>query len=531
MTHNPILNALIVSLLALVGPAGWGRLAGQTTACPQFSNSPVNLSNDPAPSFRPRIGLSANGTLHVAYYDGQDVRHTTSTDQGQSFAPPAAIPLGPLGQPSQPDLATQGMNVHLAYRSGVSSASTVAYVWSPDCGANWSAPVALSTGTFASEPEIVARGGHVYVVYQAVPQGDSTFDAMLVSSSDGGQSWSSPVNLSQSMGVNSRTPDVSVNGTGMPGIQHVMTAWREEGPTPSVLTSGSTDSAATFAAPVAAGPLNSTAGSTGPDVATDHDTDTVIVTWSDIPGPFVQGDVFAAKSTDWGASFSVPVNISNTPSNPTRDPQAAVVGQRLWFAFEQPFGGPFEIFQICSRDLSLTNLTTPQQISDPSGGQSTAVDMDFDSDLMAIVYEDLVSTTSTAPDVVADTAPLGAQLNPVPGTGCPNAHGIVPTWAATGDFTGSFTVSVGPFAPMSAGLLGISPNPVPAPFTLPGGCIVGLDPANVVLVPISTDAQGFADFPLLGPVPPGLDVSIQAAITDFVNGLVAFSVKAVLFGL
>lgn len=506
--HSPSL----VFLLALSVPAV--RLAAQTRTCPSFTGTPANVSNDTAPSFEPQVAVRDDGTIAVSWYDAV-IRHASSTDGGRTFSPPAAVPS--TSGATSPALAADGTTLHLAYRLGAGSSATIVYRKSSDGGRTWATPATVSAGSgaSASSARIDAHGGHVYLAFAAIPPGDTAGDVFLATSSDGGATWSSPMNLSQSPGVRSNRPDVGVRRNASMS-QEVISTWTELAGTPAVLARKSNDSAATFAAPVTAGPLVTPAAVRRPDLDVDPATGTVVLTWSDIPGPFQQSEVFVTSSLDGGVTFRPPVNVSNDPNAVSRSPVVSIYGERAWIGYEEASAGPFELIQVCFEDLALTASTAPAPISATPGVPSQSLSAAFSPERLVIAHEDFAQG-GTASDVAVDTADLFAQIVPLAGTGCPGSRGLA-EFRASGSFGTTFTVSVGPVSPMAPGLIGLSSRVAAAPITI-AGCQIALAPTSTAFVPVTADVTGAWSATLPGPIPRSLDVFVQGGFAEPAGGI------------
>ncbi|HEV8676391.1 MAG TPA: sialidase family protein [Methylomirabilota bacterium] len=246
-----------------------GAVAGRATA--QTPDLTVDVSQTPGNSRQPHMALDAAGTLHVAWADDSNgvfqILYKRSIDQGRTF----------------------------------------------------SAAIQLSAGLEASlRPRLAVSGGAVYVVWMQDPDhapGSNAKEIMFARSLDGGQSFRLPVNLSNTPG-HSQEARVAVNGAGT-----VFVVWDEGWPTRHVALRRSTDGGASFeaertVAPIAT-PPGCPAGGVGncdtiyPGIAVDRVQGSVYVVWHDRVG--TQPQVLFSRSLDGGATFSTPLNVSNAP--------------------------------------------------------------------------------------------------------------------------------------------------------------------------------------------------------------------------
>ena len=113
--------------------------------------------------------------------------------------------------------------------------SFVTVLRSLDRGASWSSPIKvaslLATGTHSPDDNVevrcgvldpvaaVAPNGDVYIVWQDGRFGGGSMDAIALSrSSDGGQTWSSPIRVNANPNIPAFTPSVHVNRDGVVGV-------------------------------------------------------------------------------------------------------------------------------------------------------------------------------------------------------------------------------------------------------------------------------------------------------------------------
>jgi hypothetical protein len=163
----------------------------------------------------------------------------------------------------------------------------------------------------------------------------------LVASSDGGNTWGAPVVIAEECGASFN----GVQGSNVlvsPGGKVYVAYEFFPGAVPNnnIYFKRSLDHGATFSKPVNVSDLvpNGAGGALQggfrnnefPQLAVDRSDDssrgTIYVTWSDgrdnvipdlgsLTGTYAYPDVFVAKSTDFGMSFSVPVAVSPTPAD------------------------------------------------------------------------------------------------------------------------------------------------------------------------------------------------------------------------
>jgi hypothetical protein len=163
----------------------------------------------------------------------------------------------------------------------------------------------------------------------------------LVSSADGGSTWSKPVVIDEQCGASGngvQGSNVLVSSSGKVYVAYEF--YPGSVPQNEIHITSSTDHGSTFSAPVkvsdvwpngASGRLQGGFRSNEfPQLAIDRtggpSNDTLYITWSDgiyniVPdigafgGTYAYADIVVAKSTDGGASFSTPIQVSPTPAS------------------------------------------------------------------------------------------------------------------------------------------------------------------------------------------------------------------------
>ncbi|HJT09513.1 MAG TPA: sialidase family protein, partial [Candidatus Nitrosotalea sp.] len=174
-------------------------------------------------------------------------------------------------------------------------------------------PIAITTHAGNSGiPKIYANGNNVYLMWE--DNSAKNFDVFLSTSSDSGNTFDAPVNLSNNVG-DSGAPQMVVNGNS------IYATWMDFTPGNfEVMFSQSTDGGQTFAKPIN---LSGDSQDSGyPQLAAVGNN--VYVTWTNAVSD-KNYDIFFAKSTDGGKTFSQPLNVSNTVG-PSGWPQIAVDG-------------------------------------------------------------------------------------------------------------------------------------------------------------------------------------------------------------
>ena len=224
---------------------------------------------------------------------------------------------------------------------------------SSDSGATFGNPVNVSdTTTNSFNQQIAMSGENVVITWRERLPGnnDETFAAM---SSDSGATFGNPVNVSDTT-TNSFNQQIAMSG------ENVVITWRERlpGNNDETFAAMSSDSGATFGNPVNVS--DTTTPSFLPQIAMSGEN--VVITWVErLPGN--NGETFAAMSSDSGATFGNPVNVSDTTTD-SDNPQIAMSGENVVITWvERLPGNNGETFAAMSSDSGAT-FGNPVNVSD-----------------------------------------------------------------------------------------------------------------------------------------------------------------------
>ncbi|RLD66449.1 MAG: hypothetical protein DRI95_06740 [Bacteroidetes bacterium] len=176
---------------------------------------PVNISTAPGSSRWPTISGNLDGTLLVAWEDDRDGKKmelylSRSTDEGKSWTDPEQLTKHGLGI-DDPILWQQGKIWLVAWEDGRGGIYTRR---SDDDGKSWQKEVRIAGGN-AAWPILAGNEDNIWCIWR-----DSTV-VYIANSSDKGDSWSEPIQLSESE-RQAGEPTIAV------GENNVFTAWRSE---------------------------------------------------------------------------------------------------------------------------------------------------------------------------------------------------------------------------------------------------------------------------------------------------------------
>jgi hypothetical protein len=286
-------------------------------------------------------------------------RNTISFDRSIDFFEKGSISSGPTG----PAVAAIQYNVYVVW-SGLHQSSNVRailYTRSTDGGANFGSTVNLS-GTIGPStfPSIAASGNKVHVVWVA---NDTTGNNNIFykrSTDDGANFPSDFLPLSDSS-RDSSDPAIAASGNKVHVVWHDNSLGNN-----NIFYKRSTDDGANFGRPVN---LSDPLASTAPAIAASGNN--VHVVWVVDFAPEGGVNIQYTGSTDDGANFSIARTLSNTGGTPSA-PAIAASGNNVhvvWVVDFAPEGG-VNIFYTRSIDGG-ANFGRPVNLSDPLG-DSTA---------------------------------------------------------------------------------------------------------------------------------------------------------------
>jgi predicted neuraminidase len=290
---------------------------GQTFSMPKNLSFSADGSAFPQISSLPN-----GNSVYVVWEDNtpgnSDIFFAVSNDNGQTFSTPKNLSANADGSDNM-QISSAGNNVYVVWQDrilpGISNFE-IKFVASNDNGQTFSMPKNLSANAGRSDiPEILTPqgGNNVYVVWKDDTNTPAHFDIFFVASQDNGQTFSMPKNLSANAGV-SESPQISSSLEG----NNVYVVWRDRTTVSGnydIFFAASTDNGQTFSTPEN---LSANVGSSfQPQISSSPDGNNVYVVWEDdTPGNF---ETFAV-SNDNGKIFRTLDNLSES-SGDSRQPK------------------------------------------------------------------------------------------------------------------------------------------------------------------------------------------------------------------
>ncbi|MGH7993325.1 MAG: sialidase family protein, partial [Limisphaerales bacterium] len=303
--------ALVLALFAFAAAA----------ANAQSSFSPAaKISSDTLATGEPQTAVSQNGNIYVVWSDqasactgsgcNKDIFFSRSADHGTTFS--AAQNLSSNGSSGNPVIALDSQaHINVIWSGG----GQLFFSRSADAGGTFSSPLNIAGVTNASlafsaagyHPLVIDAAGNINVVWSDA----NTSQIFFARSTNGGVSFSTPLNISNyASGASSPTMALDASG----GID-VIWQGSVDGHNPyDLFFTRSTDAGTSFS--VAKDVSNTASGAFFDQIAADPAGNIDIAWNSNCPSAsfcsFVSSDVFFSQSKDAGATFSAPVQITNT---------------------------------------------------------------------------------------------------------------------------------------------------------------------------------------------------------------------------
>ncbi len=280
---------------------------------PSFSN-PVPLDNRLGDQTDPHIA-SSGSSVYAVWTNGSlvqgNILFAKSTDGGATFSTPIPLSDQTTSFSFLPDVAVDNNNNNNVYVvwARVTTVSEVVIVKSTDGGVNFGPPVVLNPGPLANgrNGEVAVSGNNVYVTWQdfsTSPDGSDS-ETFFASSTDGGATYSTPINISNNPGTLSKNPSIAAFGS------NVHVAWSDcdnlmTNSNCKILYTKSSNGGLGFTSPVALTAPESSL----PDIKVFGNNVYVVYGQAYPVNGVIERDVFLLKSTDGGQSFGSPVNLS-----------------------------------------------------------------------------------------------------------------------------------------------------------------------------------------------------------------------------
>ena len=291
---------------------------------------PVMISDITKLAAFPQIAVSDNHVyftwLEKSENNSTNIVFAKSDDNASSIGTPQYM-THHSGISGIPKLIAIENHVYLSWEDNSKGSFDVFLTKSDDYGVSFHVPVNVSANAGQSgTPQIVISQNLVYVVWMDNISGN--YDILFAKSSDGGNSFTTPIDISN-LHADSGYPQFTVSGN------NVYVVWTQTTSNLSydIFFVKSTDGGNTFDRPIN---LSNNVGSSGwPKIASDGGGN-IYVSWVDSsPGRF---DVFITKSSDGGITFENPTNVSNSV-NESYESNMAALNNVIYLVWQEGLQG------------------------------------------------------------------------------------------------------------------------------------------------------------------------------------------------
>jgi hypothetical protein len=174
--------------------------------------APRNLTPHTGGAFSPRVALDSGESVNVVWGDTEDglakVLFARSTDLGLSFSEAIDVSRS-AGAGFDPEIAIDSNDaINVAWQDTAPGPSVIMFSRSTDGGETFSEPMQISTGTGNATEAAIATdsAGRISVVW--VDDSTGNAEAYYARSTDGGSTFSDPVNVSNFPGGDIHKPTV-----------------------------------------------------------------------------------------------------------------------------------------------------------------------------------------------------------------------------------------------------------------------------------------------------------------------------------
>ncbi|HQT00503.1 MAG: hypothetical protein B7Y26_09265 [Hydrogenophilales bacterium 16-64-46] len=383
----------------------------------------VNLANNTGLSFSPSIAAGPENNIYVAWYDntlgGNEILFSRSIDNGVTFSAPANLSNN-LGFSTFPTVATEASGkIHVAWQDTEYGASEILHAYSTDGGLTFSVPVNISNDAGTSGRVSLAIDGTT--VYAAWVDGEG----LSVARSVAGAAFATVYRLDADSNLDPLSPKLAVGPNGRLHLAYQ----RSDGVTPRINYAFSDDQGASFSPLVQ---LSTPEMKSSDPAITADASGYVYVAWTDsIGSPEIQ----MAISADHGATFAAPINVTNNTGISIAPDLTVDAAGVLYMVWQDTTPGSYEAMFTRSLDHGVT--FDPQVNIAPSalGSLITSVAVDSLGNILTVWDDNRFGTFDPIVAIGRDGLPAIDNPKATPNPFSPNADGTDDATTITADLT------------------------------------------------------------------------------------------------
>ncbi len=339
-----------------------------------------NVRVDDAPSgkqWSPSLAVGPDGTLYAAWHDDRngnyDIYAAHSRDGGATWSVSVRVNDAPSGSQLLPSLAVgPDGTLYAAWKDTRNRHTDVYFARSTDGGVTWSANVRIDDA-LSEVPSLVEGGkpslavgpdGTLYAAWHDDRNGNLDQDIYFARSTDGGVTWSASIRVDDAPSGDQLYSSLAV---GPDGTLYVV--WHDfRNNTFDIYSARSSDGGATWSVNVRVDDALS-GDQRFPSLAVGPDG-TLYAAWADERNDNFDLSIYFARSTNGGATWSTNVRVDDAPSGDQWYPSLAVGPDGTLYAVWQD--GRINndgIYSACSRDGGATWSANVRVDDAPSGDQ------------------------------------------------------------------------------------------------------------------------------------------------------------------
>src|SRR5574340_66160 len=267
------------------------------------------------------------------------------------------------------DMVASGKNVYVTYQQNIGdgAGSSVFFRKSIDGGSSFDKIIPLGNDSHSANPLVATSGNNVYVTWMENWGGQGNSYVMFERSTDGGNTFSTPIKLSNNDG-DSGPQKIIASGNSV----YLLILYSLQGNTAErVSLLSSHDNGTTFGTPTTILEDTQTRGSA--DMVVSEDENLLYVSGQDrgkrpIDTMDCQYKIFLEKSTDGGISFEDPITVKTT-FQPIAYPIMATSDGNVYLAWSELIGDNRVLFLAKSNDKGST-VSKPVVFSQEIGESS-----------------------------------------------------------------------------------------------------------------------------------------------------------------